>query len=460
MKNETNILSEAEAKALIRDVNQGRTRIRGDAVDVTYLLEVERQGEPVSGLLHAAKMLLMHGTVKTWEELGLPASAKPQNFDDNLSWISAMEVHASEEGSQTDRGSLSVAYPLAFFDKRSDGRFPLAQFLTGIAGEPFNAFSFLKSARISAIEFPEMLSRRLPGPGWTHRRLRSYLCMKEDDPLIGTIVKPKTGLTPEAFAHSVLEAAQAGVKFTKADENMHLTREQLSVYVREVASLLHENGFDLSRTEEAQGRRFLFAPHITTDCDQLASYAETAVEAGANALMFSPYYAGGFLMLSSIAAQFDVPVYAHTAGMNIFTGFPSWGFDPSVMYYLAASFGASFMQVTTVGSYLRPRDHEKPAILSCLRRHGLEGEDGMTIAIAGGLTAPNAGVNLQQLGGKGRMLLAGTSIYEHPGGITAGVEAFIVAVRAFREEGITAPEDLKVYAEKQGPSGKPLLAVL
>jgi ribulose 1,5-bisphosphate carboxylase large subunit-like protein len=43
-------------------------------------------------------------------------------------------------------------------------------------------------------------------------------------------------------------------------------------------------------------------------------YAESAVDSGANALMFSPYYGGGFLKMAEIAERFDVPVYSHPDG--------------------------------------------------------------------------------------------------------------------------------------------------
>jgi hypothetical protein len=43
-------------------------------------------------------------------------------------------------------------------------------------------------------------------------------------------------------------------------------------------------------------------------------YAELAVDSGANALMFSLYYGGGFLKMAEIAGRFNVPVYSHPDG--------------------------------------------------------------------------------------------------------------------------------------------------
>jgi ribulose-bisphosphate carboxylase large chain len=254
-----------------------------------------------------------------------------------------------------------------------------------------------------------------------------------------------------------VEAARAGARFTKADENMHLGLADVPRYVGRVVKDLVQAGFDLGSADRPpRGRRFLFAPHITSDPDLIERYAEAAVGAGANALMFSPYYAGGFLAMSRVVERFDVPVYAHTAGMNVASGCPTWGIDPRVQYVLAALFGAAFMQLTTVGGYLRPTDEEKPPILEALRRYGLEGPEGMTLAIAGGMGPKVIGANIAALGEAGRMFLAGTSVYGHPDGPAAGVKALILAHRAYRQERIVDESGLRRFAAALGAEGAAL----
>jgi ribulose 1,5-bisphosphate carboxylase large subunit-like protein len=176
--------------------------------------------------------------------------------------------------------------------------------------------------------------------------------------------------------------------------------------------------------------------------------------------MFSPYYGGGFPLMAKIVEEHDVPVYAHTAGMNVATGCLTWGLDPRVTYTLAALYGAAFMQLTTMGGYLKPDDTEKAAILKTLRAHGLEGEAGMTLAIAGGLGPANIGRNMEALGMAGRMFLAGTSVYNHPDGPAAGVKAIISAWQAYAREGITDSVKLKEYAAARGQEGRELFRAL
>ncbi len=164
--------------------------------------------------------------------------------------------------------------------------------------------------------------------------------------------------------------------------------------------------------------------------------------------------------MAGISRRHDVPVYAHTAGMNVATGSPTWGIDPRVTYLLAALYGAAFMQLTAMRGYLKPDDAEKGPILESLRTHGLEGSDGMTLAMAGGIGPSNIGVNMKELGMEGRMFLAGTSVYSHPDGPSSGVKAIIAAWQAFAREGITDPRELKRWAAGRGSEGTELLRAL
>lgn len=435
-------------------LNGDRDSSARPAVVATYYIETDPGPNPLDGLTHAVRMALEHGTVKSWHE----TVAKPSNFDSYMSWTT--DIKLLEHSIDVERGLVSIAWPLVFFNRRDDNVFPMATLMEAVASEPVSAFSCLRAAKLIDLKLPSELLERCPGQIWPHRRVRQYLGLGADEPIIGTIVKPKTGLTPELFSRAVVEAAVAGARFTKADENMHLCLSDIPRFVGRTVRDLETAGFDLSREPSGDKPRFLFAPHITTDSDLLLDHARAAVDAGANALMFTPYYAGGFLPLSRVASELDVPVYAHTAGMNIFTGCATWGIDARICYLFAALFGAAFMQLPAIKGYIRPSDIEKPPILDTLRAYGLEGDDGMTLVVAGGLGPANIGENMRALGTAGRMYLAGTSVYAHPDGPSAGVAALLLACRAFHDDGVTRPEQLLAYARDLGTAGEPLARAL
>jgi hypothetical protein len=131
-------MPDMEAKVLAElnaDRHQG-----DDAAEVTYYFNVEHSGAPLAGIANAAKMVLEHGTLKPWHSEGDATAQKPIGYDNFMSWATSATL--LEAGPGWEAGLVTVAYPLAFFDKRSDGRFPLSQFLMAAASEPFYAFSF------------------------------------------------------------------------------------------------------------------------------------------------------------------------------------------------------------------------------------------------------------------------------------------------------------------------------
>ena len=445
---------------MLKSLNDGRSINSGPFIEVDYYFEILDCSSPLAGLVNAAKMVLDHGTIKPWALEGDENIEKPEHYDKFMSWATDVQLFGYNGIDKIESGIVTIAYPLMFFDKTST-EFPFAQLMMAIASEPFSAFTFYQGAKIIDVRFPEELIAKFPKRIWSNRKVREYLELDDSDPIIGTIVKPKTGLTPHLFSSCVVEAALAGARFTKSDENMHLTPEEVPIFVGHTVNELKKAGFDLGKSgDKPYGKRFLYAQHITTAPHLMMACADAAVAAGANALMFSPYYGGGFHLMSEISQKHNIPVYPHTAGMNVTTGSLHWGIDPSLMYRFASYYGAAFMQITAVNGYLKPEDIEKEYILEKLSRDGLIGLDGMTLAIAGGLGASNIGANMRDLGTDGKMFLAGTSVYSHPDGATSGVRSLILAYRAYKENGFTEKVDLMTYAKALGEEGLPLLRAL
>jgi ribulose 1,5-bisphosphate carboxylase large subunit-like protein len=439
---------------ILERVNRGRS-YRGEAVETQYYITSKVKDKEFGGIERAVEMILVHGTTEAWQE----KEEKPPGYDTHMSWLKEVKLLGVNYKESLEAAIVTIATPLEFFDKGED--LPLIQLRMATSSEPFNAFSDY-TARLIDYRFPEGFKKKFLGQVWPHRRIREYLNIEKEEPIIGTIVKPKW-LPPELFARSVVESALAGALFIKSDENLHLTIKELETYVKLTVKNLEENGFDLSFSPNPVKKRIIFAPHITVSPFKILEYAKVAIDSGANALMFSPHFSGDFLSIQEIykmGEEYKVPIYAHTAGMNRYTGDPNYSFgeDPKTVYLLAALSGVAFMQLPALRGYIRPADEEKFSIIERLREEGLEGENGMTLVIAGGLSAKNIGYNIKVFGAAGRMFLAGTSIYHHPDGIKAGIDALKLAVK-LAHKGIVEIPEMKEYA-KGIPEGIPLLRAL
>ncbi|MBT9151592.1 MAG: 2,3-diketo-5-methylthiopentyl-1-phosphate enolase [candidate division WS2 bacterium] len=446
----------AVEKRILNNVNKGR-EYRGKAVETTYYLTAISKENKFKGIEDAIKKILVHGTTENW-----PGPEKePEEYKKHMSWLKEVKLWGVNLEEAIEAAMVTISTPLESFDKKKKG-IPLAQLRVATSSEPFNAFSDF-TARVVDYRFPEEFKNRFLGQVWPHKRIREYLNVGKDEPIIGTIVKPKW-LPRELFAQRVVEAANAGALFVKSDENLHLTREELAGYVSLTVKILEENNFDLSPTPRAGRKRFLFAPHITVNPFDVLEYAKIAVDCGANILCFSPHLSGDFEVIRKIyemGDKYKVPIYAHTAGMNRYAGDPNYscGEDARTVYLLAALSGAAFMQLPALRGYLRPTDIEKIPIIERLKEEGLAGNQGMTLAIAGGLSTYNLGYNIEVFGPEGKVFLVGTGVYHHPDGVRSGVSALKLTVEA-AYKGIIEIKELKAYAKSLGERGYPLLRVL
>jgi len=179
----------AERK-ILKEVNRGRD-YRGPAVITTYYLTAKRKGTVFSGLKDAIGMMLLHGTTESW---GGPGK-EPASYRKHMSFL--REVRFIQVGGRKESAMVKIGTPLSFFDR---GDFSLARLLMATQSEPFNAFVDF-TARVVDYEFPDKFKRGLIGQVWPHRYVRKYLMMDEEEPMIGTIVKPKW-LTAPPFAAS------------------------------------------------------------------------------------------------------------------------------------------------------------------------------------------------------------------------------------------------------------------
>jgi len=445
-------------KRILNNVNKGRI-YRGKAVETTYYITAKskKEGYNFEGIEDAVSKILIHGTTENWPGPG----EEPSEYKKHMSYLKEVKLLGLNSKKGMESAMITISTPLEFFDTLPDA-VPLAQLRMATQGEPFNGFQDF-TARVVDYRFPREFKDRFLGQIWPHKRIREYLGMNEKEPIIGTIVKPKW-LPADLFAKNVTEAALSGALFVKSDENLHLTKEELAKYVTLTVKMLKENGFDLSPNPKPGKKKILFAPHITVNPFDILEYAKIAVDNGANTLMFSPHFSGDFEVIRKIyemGDRYKVPIYAHTAGMNRYCGDSNYsaGEDPRVAYLLAALEGAAFMQLPALRGYIRPTDIEKEPIIKRLREEELEEDDGMTLVIAGGLGAHNIGYNIKVLGAEGKMFLAGTSVYHHPDGIKAGIDAIKLAVEAVYED-ITEVPELKKYAKSLGEKGYPLLRAL
>ena len=139
-----------------------------------------------------------------------------------------------------------------------------------------------------------------------------------DRPLIGTIIKPSIGMSPEATAEQVRVLAEAGIDFIKDDElqsdGPHCPFE---ARVTAVFNVLNE-------VRNRTGKRIMYAANLTGEIDQMLRRHDHLVAAGGTCLMVS-LNSIGLPAMKVLRAHSQLVIHGHRNGWGMLGRSPSLG---------------------------------------------------------------------------------------------------------------------------------------
>jgi ribulose-bisphosphate carboxylase large chain len=251
-----------------------------------------------------------------------------------------LEVNQTGPG----RGYITLLYPVVNMDIEASA-FPCL-WLSMIGGPTFALASYEKS-RLVDFSIPKIMMDKFSGPAFGIKGTRELVGLTNDELMIGTIVKPTAGLTPDEVADFAYQAALGGICFIKDDEKMmNPAYCPLGIRVKKVSAAL-------KRAEEETGQKVLYAAHITTTPDLIIDRALEALENGATALMVNFFAAGLFaLQLLRRHPGINVPIYAHCGGREAFGRAAGQGISASVIVKMVRLLGGDYFRAGMYASYL------------------------------------------------------------------------------------------------------------
>ncbi len=365
-----------------------------DSLLATYYLETD------GDLARVAREVITLETTGGWDGPGEP----PPLFAACTGEV--VDVQETAPGC----GTVQVAFPLINFNLEEAG---FASLWLSMVGGGTHALLAYRKSRLVDFRLPEHALVHFPGPQFGMEGTRRLLNLPGGTPVIGTIVKPTCGLTADDVADLLYRMAAGGVRFIKDDEKMlNAAYCPLRERVQKVTAALR-------RAEDETGQRVLYAPHITTGPQNLERFAETALEAGANALMVN-FFAAGFQSLEVLARNFEVPIYAHCGGKEALGREPGQGVAPEVVAKFARLLGGDYFRTGVIGGYLVGGSREELDSLTGVLTEEMPGIRPMAPVLSGGLKPDNLAENLCAFGCD-VLALAGTGLTRHPQGIAYAV---------------------------------------
>lgn len=306
------------------------------------------------------------------------------------------------------------------------------QILSVIAGNLFG-LGALKAVRLEDVTFPKSILEQFKGPKFGAEGIRKAL-KRPEEPLVGTIVKPKIGLSPEKTAEYVYEAGSGGLTNSKDDETLvdqsFCPIEDRTVRVAEA----------LDRLEE-EGRMMMHAVNVSTRSDRIVELAEKVQGWGAREIMIDVITCGyGCLQALAEDPSIKVPIHVHRTMHGAFTKDPRHGINMLVLSKLVRMVGGDALHIGTLGvGKMAAGAHDDSNLKACL------GDDvpyKTVMPVCSGGVHPSLVADIIARSGMDVQIQAGGGVAGHSGGVRAGAMAMSQAVHA-AYEGIPAAE----YAE-------------
>jgi ribulose-bisphosphate carboxylase large chain len=186
----------------------------------------------------------------------------------------------------------------------------LPNLMSTVAGNLFElkAFSGLK---LLDVTLPPAFLEAYQGPQFGVEGTRRLTGI-EGRPLIGTIIKPSVGMTPEQTAAQVRMLAEAGVDFIKDDE-LQADGPQCPFAQRIPAVLQVLNDF-----ADKTGKRLMYAANITGEIDQMLRRHDLVVANGGTCVMVS-LNSVGLSALVALRRHTQVAIHGHRNGWGMYS---------------------------------------------------------------------------------------------------------------------------------------------
>ncbi|NLI73519.1 MAG: ribulose 1,5-bisphosphate carboxylase large subunit [Euryarchaeota archaeon] len=233
----------------------------------------------------------------------------------------------------------TIAFPADDFSIDIGG---IPQILSVIAGNLFG-LEALKGVRLEDVFFPRSILEQFKGPKFGIDGMREIL-RRPDKPLVGTIVKPKIGLSPQEYANYIYESGIGGLTNGKDDET--LSNQKFCPLEDRVVAVAEA----IDRVKDETGHIMMHAINVSTKGHQIVEVAERAQELGATELMVDVITCG-FAAVQALAEDpsIKVPIHVHRTMHGAMTRNPDHGIAMLVFSKLVRMCGGDALHVGTFG---------------------------------------------------------------------------------------------------------------
>ncbi|HRK30553.1 MAG TPA: ribulose-bisphosphate carboxylase large subunit family protein [Tepidisphaeraceae bacterium] len=336
-------------------------------------------------------------------------------------------------GGLFNRAQITVSWPVENIGVN------LPTLLATVQGNLYE-LSQLSGIKLLSIALPDSLARHFRGPAFGAEGSRA-LCGVVKGPMIGTIIKPSIGLSPDQTAELVRTLVEAGIDFIKDDEL--LANPPHSPFKQRVDAVMQVINEHAHRT----GRKVMVAFNLTDEFDAMQRNYDHLLAAGGTCAMLSVNHVG-LSATKAICDRGQLAIHAHRNGFGMMNRHPMLGMEFPAYQTIWRLAGVDQLHVNGIANkFWEPDDHVVRSIEACLAP--MNGLKRLLPVISSGQTGLQAPETYRRTQTIEVLYQAGGGIMAHPLGPAAGVAALRQAWQA-AVSGITLDEHAREHVELRG----------
>ncbi|MEK6833348.1 MAG: ribulose-bisphosphate carboxylase [Nanoarchaeota archaeon] len=270
-------------------------------------------------------------------------SSTGTNFRVNTETPFSREMNALVHELDLKRNLVWIAYPWRLFDRRGN----VQNILTYIVGNILG-MKEISSLKLLDVWFPPAMLEQYDGPSYTLDDMRKYLNVY-DRPILGTIIKPKMGLTSAEYAEVCYDFWAGGGDFVKNDEPQ--ANQDFCPYDKMVKHVKEAMDKAVKKTGRKKVHSFnVSASDFDTMIERCEIIKNAGFEPGSYAFLIDGITAGWMAVQTLRRRYPGVFIHFHRAGHGSFTRPENpIGFSVLVLSKFARLAGASGIHTGTAG---------------------------------------------------------------------------------------------------------------
>jgi len=333
------------------------------------------------------------------QSVGNPNVRNQWESDELFENHSCIVLGNEEELKNINEGIVDIAFPIINIDFKTDG---ISHMLVNIMGGQMDIDNIIK-CQVLDIKFPKSVEDLFLGPKYGIKGIREYT-KTFDKPLLGGIVKPKTGISATTLLEMVKELVEGGVNFIKEDE---ILSDPSFCTIEERVPLI---------MDYLKDKNVIYSVSIHSDFPYLLDRVKRVYELGGNSVHVN-FWCG--LGAYKAIRELDLPIFIHfqKSGDKILTNKShDFHIDWTVISKLAGMMGVDFIHAGMIGGYYKWEEKEVVDSIEVLRKYNVM--PALSCGFHPGLTewvTEKVGIDY--------MANVGGAIHGHPLGTTAGAKA-------------------------------------